>query len=98
MRPLPALQREARFGAAFVRRHGWRLLLLFAGVLLPLWGFSELAEEVREAEIFPFDQPILLAANALALCQICRALISPNRRCGDNIDVPGTPGRSRSCG
>ena len=66
MRPLPALQREARFGAAFVRRHGWRLLLLFAGVLLPLWGFSELAEEVREAEIFPFDQPILLAANALA--------------------------------
>ena len=52
---------EARFGAAFLRKHGWRLLLLFAGVLLPLWGFAELADEVREAEAFAFDEPILHA-------------------------------------
>ena len=65
-RPKQALQQEARFGAAFFRRHGWRLGLLFAGVLLPLWAFAELADEVREQEGFPFDTPILLAANAMA--------------------------------
>ena len=63
---MAALQHEARFGAAFMRRHGWRLLLLFAGVLLPLWGFAELAEDVHAAQVFAFDQPILLAANAMA--------------------------------
>ena len=61
-----ALRAEARFGAAFLQRHGWRLALLFAGVLLPLWGFASLAEEVREAEAFPFDAPILLAAQDMA--------------------------------
>jgi undecaprenyl-diphosphatase len=65
-RPKQALQQEARFGAAFLRRHGWRLGLLFAGVLLPLWAFAELADEVREQEGFFFDQPLLLAANAMA--------------------------------
>lgn len=57
---------QAHFGVGILRRHGWRLALLFAGLLLPLWGFSALAEEVHEAEVFSFDQPILLAANALA--------------------------------
>jgi undecaprenyl-diphosphatase len=61
-----ALRQEARFGAAFLRRNGWRLLLLFAGLLLPLWGFAELADEVRDAEAFPFDAPILLAAQHMA--------------------------------
>ena len=65
-RPKQALQRDARFGASLLRRHGWRLLLLFAGVLLPLWGFAELADEVREHEGFFFDEPILITANAMA--------------------------------
>jgi undecaprenyl-diphosphatase len=65
-RPGQALQQDARFGASLLHRHGWRLLLLFAGVLLPLWGFAELADEVREQEGFFFDDPILLAANAMA--------------------------------
>ena len=60
------LRGEARAGASLLRRHGWRLVLLFAGLLLPLWGFAELADEVREAEGFPFDVPILLAANDMA--------------------------------
>jgi len=58
--------REARFGAAFLRRYGLRLLLLFAGLLLPLWGFAELVDEVREQAVFPFDEPVLLFAHALA--------------------------------
>ena len=60
------LKDDARFGIAMLRRHGWRFALLFAGLLLPLWGFAELADEVRDAEVFPFDAPILLAANAMA--------------------------------
>ena len=58
--------KEARFGAAFLRRHWLRLLLLFAGLLLPLWGFAELVGELREGEPFVFDDPVLLFAHRLA--------------------------------
>ena len=57
---------ETRAGKTFLQRHGWRLLLLFAGLLLPLWGFAELADEVREADAFPFDEPVLRLAQAMA--------------------------------
>lgn len=61
-----ALQQEARFSAAVLRRHGWRLLLVFVGLLLPLWGFAELADEIHEREAIPFDEPILRFAHELA--------------------------------
>ncbi|HYM86855.1 MAG TPA: hypothetical protein VET30_08975, partial [Pseudoxanthomonas sp.] len=35
-------------------------------MLLPLWIFAELADEVHELEQFVFDDPILLRAHALA--------------------------------
>ena len=41
-------------------------MLVFVGVLLPLWAFGELADEVREAEAFPFDAPILQFAQVAA--------------------------------
>lgn len=63
---IASLLTEARFGTDFLRRHAWRLILLFAGLLLPLWGFAELADEVRDAEPFPFDEPLLLFAQAMA--------------------------------
>jgi len=47
-----------------LRRIGWRMGLLFAAILLPLWGFAELGEEVHEAESFVFDEPLLLHAKA----------------------------------
>lgn len=53
---------ERRAILDFLLRHRWRLLLLFGGVLLPLWGFAELADEVHEAETFGFDQPLLRLA------------------------------------
>lgn len=59
------LSTEARFGAGFLKLHGWQLVLVFAGLLLPLWGFAELADEVLEGEPFPFDEPILLFAREL---------------------------------
>ena len=52
-------RQEARFGAAFFRVYGPRLLLAFFGVLLPLWGFGALVVELREGEPFVFDQPVL---------------------------------------
>ena len=60
------LGEEARFGAGFLRRHWRKVLLAFLGVLAPLWGFGELADEVREAEAFPFDGPMLQLAHARA--------------------------------
>lgn len=51
---------------AWLTRHGWRVLLVFAGLLLPMWGFAELADEVHEGEPLPFDQPLLEAARAVA--------------------------------
>lgn len=44
---------------AFLRRNGRRIALLFIAVLLPLWGFGELAEDVGEGRDFGFDRPIL---------------------------------------
>ena len=61
-----ALAKEARFGVVFLREYGLRLLLLFTGLLLPLWALAELIEEVREADPFAFDEPILLFAHGLA--------------------------------
>lgn len=50
---------DARFGLHTIKRHGLRFALLFVALLLPFWGFGELADEVRENEAFPFDQPLL---------------------------------------
>jgi undecaprenyl-diphosphatase len=52
-------RQEARFGAGFFRVYGSRLLLVFVGVLLPLWGFGALVEELQEGEPFGFDEPVL---------------------------------------
>src|SRR6476659_2962956 len=39
-----AVKDQARFGRAFLQTYGWRLLLVFAGVLLPLWAFGVMAD------------------------------------------------------
>lgn len=59
-------QQEARFGAAFFRVYGPRLLLAFFGVLVPLWGFGMLVDELREGAAFVFDRPILEFLHASA--------------------------------
>ncbi|HJW46431.1 MAG TPA: phosphatase PAP2 family protein [Lysobacter sp.] len=69
------IAKEARFGAAFLRKYGLRLLLLFIGVLLPLWGFAELVDEVREGEPFVFDEPILVFVHDLATAGFDRAFL-----------------------
>ena len=61
-----AAARGARIIAALLKRHGGWIALLFAGVLLPLWVLTELADEIHELERFVFDDPILLRAHAYA--------------------------------
>lgn len=48
------------------REHGWRLALVFAALLLPLWGFAEIADEIHEGEAIVFDEPVLHLAHSLA--------------------------------
>ncbi len=60
------LKQQARFGAAFLRKYGGRLLLVFIVLLLPLWGFAELVDELYDRKPFEFDQPILRLAHAMA--------------------------------
>lgn len=74
-----AARDEARFGVAFLRAHGRRLLLVFAGLWLPLWGFGALVEELREGEAFAFDLPLLRFAHALAGDGLDRAFLLVSR-------------------
>ena len=67
---------EARFGTAFLRVYGARLLLVFVGVLLPLWGFGALVEELREGEPFAFDDPLLEGLHAIASPALDRAAVA----------------------
>ncbi|UYB50616.1 phosphatase PAP2 family protein [Xanthomonas sp. AM6] len=50
----------------WLRRNAWRIGLLFAGVLLPMGVFVELADEVHELENFYFDEPMLWGMRGLA--------------------------------
>ena len=57
---------EASEARAFLRRHRWRLLLLFCGVLLPLCVFAQLGWRVHAAGLFAFDAPLLQFARRIA--------------------------------
>ena len=56
--------------------HGWRLLLVFVGLLLPLWGFGALAGELHEGEAFFFDTPILRFAHDMASSGFDRVFVA----------------------
>lgn len=66
MAPAEALTAGLRFVAGLFRRHGGRLVVLFLCMLVPLWLFVELADEVHELETFYFDDPLLWRAHAMA--------------------------------
>ncbi len=56
----------ANYGWRFLRKHGWRMLLWFVFLLLPLWGFAALVGEVHEKKGFTFDAPVLNMLHAVA--------------------------------
>lgn len=63
---LPVAKSEIGYGARFLSRHGWRVVLAFFGVLLPLIAFASLVNELREGGKFFFDAPIMLALHQRA--------------------------------
>ena len=65
-KPGEVLREERRLARDLLHQHGWRLLLVFIGLLLPLWGFAELADEIHEQETIAFDEPVLHFAHGLA--------------------------------
>lgn len=71
--------RGARIIAALLQRHGGWIALLFVGVLLPLWIFAELADEIHELERLVFDDPILFHAHAYAGPVMDRFFIAVSR-------------------
>ncbi|MGY1424361.1 phosphatase PAP2 family protein [Lysobacter sp. A289] len=79
-RKLPAvgetLRAERHLVTDLSRRYGWRLLLVFIGLLLPLWGFAELAGDIHEREVIGFDEPILRFAHALATPDLDRFFVA----------------------
>lgn len=66
MSPTEVAAQGLRIISGIFRQHGWRIALLFVGLLLPLWAFVELADEVHELEHFYFDDPLLLGAKSMA--------------------------------
>ena len=54
------------YGLRFLGKHGWRLLLWFVCLLLPLWIFAALVGEMHEKEVFAFDAPMLTLLHSMA--------------------------------
>ena len=71
-----AAAEEVSYGAHFLAKHGWRLLPLFVGLLVPMLLFAGIVEEYREDGILPFDKPILLWAHGLATPAIDQLFIT----------------------
>ena len=59
--PVALVATQARVVRGLLRRYGRRLVAAFLCIVLPLWGFGELADEVAEGEPFDFDEPLLRA-------------------------------------
>ena len=65
----------AGYGMLFLVKHGWRMLLWFFCLLLPLWAFASLVGEVHEKAAFPFDAPILNVLHGWATPRLDRFFI-----------------------
>ncbi len=54
------------YGARFIRENILRIVLVFAGLLLPLIIFATLVEDLSEKKAFFFDAPIMLGLHRMA--------------------------------
>lgn len=66
----------ARYAVATAGKHWLTLLLVFACVLLPMWGFAAIADEVHEQERFVFDDPLLLWMHAQSSPALDRGVLA----------------------
>jgi undecaprenyl-diphosphatase len=70
---------ELGYGLRFLGRHGWRMVLWFVCLLLPLWGFASLVGELHEQEVFAFDAPVLNMLHAMATPTLDRFFVLMSR-------------------
>jgi membrane-associated phospholipid phosphatase len=70
---------ELGYGLRFLRKHGWRMVLWFVCLLLPLWGFASLVGELHEKEVFSFDAPVLNMLHAVATPTLDRFFVLISR-------------------
>lgn len=54
-----------RFSPRWLRSVLLRLLPVFLGVLLPMWAFAELADDIHDDQAIRFDEPLLLFAREI---------------------------------
>lgn len=67
---------QARVGQRVFAKYGRLLVLVFACIALPLWGFGELAEDVAAGHPFFFDVPILEGLHGLASPTLDRVFLA----------------------
>ena len=62
------MEHRSRFQrmTAWIGRHKWQFVVLFAGILGPLYAFGEIAEDVRAGQTFSWDDPVLLYAHSFS--------------------------------
>lgn len=61
--------------AAWIGRHKWQFVVLFVGILGPLYAFGELAEDVRAGQAFTWDEPVLLYAHSFSSPWLDRVML-----------------------
>ena len=59
-----------------VSRYGGWILLVFVGVLMPLWAFGALADGLRDGQTFSFDLPLLRAVHSIANAGLDQAFLT----------------------
>lgn len=72
---LPVAKSELKYGVRFISHEGWRILLAFLAVLLPLIGFAALVGELRDGDRFFFDAPFMLKLHQAATPGIDRFFV-----------------------
>ena len=78
------------YGLRFLGKHGWRMVLWFVVLLLPLWGFASLGGELHKKAVFPFDGPMLNGLHALATpVQLAPKVVRPKSRTVSATRRPG---------
>ena len=65
-----AIRQEVAFSASLLRHWGILLAAIGGMLMLPLWGFAEIAGEIRQREAIVFDAPILHFARDLTSARL----------------------------
>jgi len=74
--PAKVAKDELGYAGRFLKNHGWKMLGLFVCLLLPIWGFAALVDNLRDNRAFFFDAPLLNALHAIETPALDRFFVS----------------------